>query len=321
MLYNKETVKVVRDIPKPSSSAPSPAALTIGNFDGIHRGHRVLLDAVLKQSRHNNWRCAVMSFEPHPLTVIKKISVCRLYSVTDKIKYLSGLSVDMLYLLRFTPSFAAYSPNEFTSLIFDRLSTRYLAVGENFRYGRQRQGDIITLKKEAKLRGAFVEAIPLQLYEQQPISSGRIRQYLQQDDFDNAAKLLGRTWLISGVVSRGRGLGSQWGIPTANLKLNFQPVCKGIYVGVTKICGRVFPVAVSIGINPTVTATEQISTEAHILDFNGDLYGRRLTLQLLHKLREEQKFDNAKLLRAAIKDDIMRARQWWHNNPRDGIKW
>ena len=299
-------VRIVRDINKFSGG---PLALSAGNFDGMHRGHRALLALPARQAARCGWETAVLSFEPHPLAVLGDFPVRRIGGVREKIKQVSG--VNTLFLLRFTKSFSRQSGSEFASLIFDRLNVRYLAVGENFRFGRGREGNVSLLREEGKRRGAEVESAPLQTADGAPISSGRIRENLRLGDFSAAESLLGRPWTISGRVGRGRGLGQKIGFPTANLHLHFMPVCEGIFFAAARVGEKIIPAAVSIGKNPTVNSGGILKTEAHLIGFSGDLYGRRLTLRLLHKLRDEQKFSGEEELRAAIAGDVLESRRQW----------
>ena len=302
-------VQIVRDI---NLSSQTPLALTIGNFDGMHLGHRRLISRVCRRAQNNRWHSAVLTFEPHPLQVLGGVPVQRLGGVREKIQQLSA--VDKLFLLRFTRQLSQHDGASFAALLFDNLRARYVAVGENFRFGRGRGGDVALLQHEGALRGAVVEGVSLQTAGELAISSGRIRQCLRDSDFIGAAALLGREWTISGRVVRGRGFGESLGYPTANLNLHFVPVCQGIFVAAARLDKDILPAAVSIGTNPTIDGGVSLVTEAHILDFDGDLYGRRLTLRLLHKLRAERRFDNMLQLRAAIGDDVEKTREWWERN-------
>ncbi|MGU9951714.1 MAG: riboflavin biosynthesis protein RibF [Gammaproteobacteria bacterium WSBS_2016_MAG_OTU1] len=302
-------VQIIRHIEK---NCGRKLALTIGNFDGVHRGHQTLVRMVCEQARQNQWDSAVMTFEPHPLAVLSGSPVRRLGGIREKILQLNDINV--LYLLRFSKERAALSGEDFTALLFDDLSVRYLVVGENFRFGRGRQGDINLLRKEGKLRQAEVVGASLQMEAGEPISSGRIRQCLQNGDFAAAAVLLGRPWQIGGRVVSGRGLGKKLGFATANISLSFNPVCEGIFVAAAAVGDKTQLAAVSIGKNPTVSTGQLLQVEAHLIDFEGDLYGQRLSLQLLHKLRDECKYDNLTDLRAAIETDVLQAKEWQNVN-------
>ena len=283
--------------------------MAAGNFDGMHRGHRALVDLTARRAAELDFQSAVLSFEPHPLSVLRGIPVRRLGGVREKIRQMSGVSI--LFLLRFTKEFAMRSGAEFADLLFGELGVRYLAVGENFRFGRGREGGAGLLRERAGECGAEVEVAPLLSEGGEPISSGRIRESLRRGDFAGAGRLLGAPWILSGRVVRGRGLGRRLGYPTANLRLGFTPVCGGIFAAAACVGGVVYPAAVSIGVNPAVDSGGILRTEAHLLGYVGDLYGRRMGLRLLRKLREESDFRSCVELRAAIESDVAEVRRLW----------
>ncbi|MGI9297867.1 MAG: riboflavin biosynthesis protein RibF [Gammaproteobacteria bacterium] len=303
-------MRILRDLPRPGETG-APLALCVGNFDGVHRGHRTLADLVRRRAADDNLQSAVLSFEPHPLAVLGGKPVRRLGGAGEKITYLSDINI--LYLLRFTKQFSSQSAEEFAALLFSRLRAKYVAAGENFRFGRGRRGDLSLLRREGKRYGAEVAGVPLQTIDGAAISSGRIRECLRRGDFTAAAALLGRPWILRGRVIRGRGLGRTLGYPTANLNLHFLPVCEGIFVAAAFLDGKILPAALSIGGNPTVGGGE-LRAEAFLPDFSGDLYGRRLVVRPLHKLRDEQKFADTAELRAAMAADVSQVREWWKKN-------
>ena len=302
-------MQILRDIPQKSP----PMALAVGNFDGMHRGHRLLIRHVLQYARNHRLSSAVMTFEPHPLEIISGKPVRRLGGIREKAAVLRELDVQFLYLLRFTKTFSKLSGEAFAEMVFAQFGAKYVAVGENFRFGQGRGGNVQLLRELGDKYGAVVSGVPLETAEESPISSGRIRECLRNGDFHGAAELLGESWELSGKVVRGRGFGRDLGYPTANLNLRFVPVCGGIFAAVAKIDGRIVPAAVSIGRNPTVGG-ERMTTEAHLLDFDGDLYGRRLVIRPCLKLREEKTFADIDKLRSAIDDDVKQTRRWWEKN-------
>lgn len=271
----------------------------------------MLADLVRRRAADENLQSAVLSFEPHPMTVLGEKPVRRLGGAGEKIYYLSDINI--LYLLRFTKDFSRQSAEEFAELLFARLRAKYVAAGENFRFGRGRRGDLSLLRREGKKYGAEVAGVPLQTIDGAAISSGRIRECLRRGDFAAAAELLGRPWVLRGRVIRGRGLGRTFGYPTANLNLHFLPVCEGIFIAAALLDGKVFPAALSIGENPTVGGRE-LRAETFLPDFSGDLYGRRLVVRPLCKLRDEKKFADTTELRAAMAADISQVREWWRKN-------
>jgi riboflavin kinase/FMN adenylyltransferase len=295
-----------------------PLALTIGNFDGVHLGHQILIRQLRQEAQTRGWDSAAMTFEPHPVTVLAGKPAHRIEGVRKKIQQLAATGLEILYLPRFNKRFASQSAKEFTSFLFTQLAVRHLVVGEDFRFGQGRQGDVTMLKKAAAAHGATVLGAELLWSGDAPISSGRIREYLRAGNFIAAAQLLGREWVLDGRVVRGEGIGRRLGFPTANLRLNFVPVCSGIFAGDTVIDGVRYPAAVSIGNNPTVQNSSLVRAEAHVLDFDGNLYRRRLTVQLFEKLRDEEKYNNLEQLRAAIADDVKTVRQRFDHRTKAG---
>ena len=306
-------MRILRDIPPKS---PPSVALAVGNFDGLHLGHRLLISNIVKYARQNNFSSAVMTFEPHPLQIISGQPVRRLSGIREKAQALAEMNVDFLFLLRFNKEFAKVTGEDFANMVFTQFNARYVAVGEDFRFGRKRGGNVELLRKTGEKYDAVVAGVPLQKSEESPISSGRIRECIRNGDFTGAAGLLGREWELSGKIVRGRGFGRELGYPTANLNLKFVPVCGGIYAGIAKVGGNIIPAAVSIGRNPTVGG-EEMTTEAHLLDFAGDIYGSRIELRPYIKLREEKTFPDIEKLRLAIGEDVAQTRDWWESNKKD----
>lgn len=298
-------MQIIRDF----SPADRPLALTVGNFDGVHLGHRHLIAQTCRRAAAAGHLAAAMTFEPHPLTVLRPdADFARLYSRREKMQLLRQCGVQALYMVRFNKALAAMPPDAFAELLFGRLQARCLLVGSNFRFGRGGQGDFSLLEKHAAAAGSQAVAVPLLEVNGSPVSSGKIRDCLAAGDFAAAAQLLGRAWQLAGTVQRGRARGREWGFPTANLALSYTPPLRGIFAARAECGGQCHAAAVSIGTNPTVDSSGRVRVEAHLLDFEGDLYHRRLRLQLLHKLRDEQKYDSIPALAAAIADDIARTR-------------
>ena len=285
-------------------------ALAAGNFDGCHLGHRALLAQTRRLADANNLRCAVLTFEPHPLTVLRPgAQVRRLGGARDKITQLAACGAEVLYLARFTKATASTSARDFAAMLFTELNAKQVIVGENFRFGKDRAGDIDLLRRTAEQHNAQTQTATLLRQGGEAISSGRIRSAIEDGDFDKAKKLLGREWSISGRVVRGKGFGARLGFPTANLHLGFTPPCRGIFAAWAEVGGEKKMAAVSIGANPTTRADGAITTEAHLPAFKGDLYATRLTLTLRRKLRDEQHYPDTATLKTAITADIRKVRE------------
>lgn len=302
-------MRIIRDFPAKSAA---DLALTIGNFDGVHRGHRHLFAALCDRARDragSALRVAAMTFEPHPLAVLRpQQELARLGSRHDKMHLLSTCGIEVLFVPRFNSRLANLPAQEFAEMLFANLRVRHLLVGENFRFGKGGRGDLALLQHCAAAHAAQVEALPLLHADGAPVSSGRVRQALQQGEFAQAEQLLGRAWQLRGRVQRGKGMARQWGFPTANLAIRFNPPLRGIFTARAQVGGGQYAAAVSIGTNPTVCDAGIVRVEAHLLDFNADLYGSPLRLHLLHKLREEQHFADIDALKKAITEDIAATR-------------
>lgn len=311
-------MRIRRDFPL---AGEAPIALTIGNFDGVHLGHCHLIEQVRQAAAATAaatataLKTAVMTFEPHPLTVLRPAQpLARLGSGGDKIRQLRAQGVEILFMPRFNRRLAALPAQEFADILFSRLQTRHLLVGENFRFGKGGQGDFALLQDAAARAGARATAVPLLDIAGAPVSSGRVRACLQEGDFSGAETLLGAPWTLRGRVRRGAGRGREWGFPTANLAISFNPPLRGIFAARAEIDGGgdtcpTAAAAVSIGVNPTVSQDNIVRVEAHLLDFSADIYGKTLRLHLLHKLRDERHYDSTAALREAIADDVQATRR------------
>ena len=311
--YRIADMKVWRQLQAIQTSGGGECALAIGNFDGCHLGHRALLQQNRQAAIAGGLRCAVLTFEPHPLAVLRPgVQVRRLGGVRDKIVQLASCGVDLLYPVRFNKQLAATSASAFCHILFADLRAKVVMVGENFRFGKGRLGDVELLRRIAKTFGAQVQTAPLLQVGGAVVSSGRIRAAIEDGNFDQAEVLLGRQWQMGGRVVRGAGLGAALGFATANLHLSFVPPCRGIFAGWVYDeldCRFRQMAAVSIGVNPTILADGKLSVEAHLLGFDGDLYGRRLVVRLCRKLRDEKQYADNAALQSAIGEDVCAVRR------------
>ena len=292
--------------------ADGAIALAVGNFDGVHLGHRALLARVLECEGAVP---ACMTFEPHPRAVLRpEAPNNRLCGPADKLRLLAEVGIAAVFLPRFSAAFAQTSAEGFAEILLDKIGATRIVVGENFRFGKGREGDCETLARAANKRGAELVAVSLAAAaDGAAISSGRIRGALAAGDFQTAAALLGREWEMRGKVIRGIGYGRELGFPTANLRLSFSPPARGIFAASAFVAGEEVarPAAVSVGVNPSVSSARVLKAEAHLPNFNGDLYGRVLTLRPFLKLRDEEKFASETALRAAMANDIARTMELW----------
>ncbi|HBV38231.1 MAG TPA: bifunctional riboflavin kinase/FAD synthetase [Erwinia sp.] len=288
--------------------------LTIGNFDGVHRGHQALLSRLREEGRKRNLPVVVMLFEPQPLELFAADKApARLTRLREKLRYLDEAGVDAVLCLRFDRRFAALSAHSFVSdLLVDKLGVQLLAVGDDFRFGAGREGDFLLLQKAGTDYGFDVISTQTFCDDGKRISSTAVRQALAEDNLPLAATLLGHPFSISGRVVHGDALGRTIGFPTANLPLRryVSPV-KGVYaVEVHGLGDKPLPGVANIGTRPTVAGIRQ-QLEVHLLDVAIDLYGRHIEVVLCEKIRNEQRFTSLDALKEQIAKDVVAARTFF----------
>ena len=289
-----------------------PVALAIGNFDGVHRGHQALLARLVDAARRQDLSPAVMTFEPHPRELFAPSSApARVANLRDKVAALAAAGIERVFIRHFNRRFAALTPDAFIDEVLLRgLNTRLLLVGDDFRFGARRAGDVALLRRRAGECGFVVEQLATVHDHDVRISSSEVRDALAAGDLDRAAALLGRPYAICGRVLHGRKLGREIGFPTLNLRLaHKRPAARGIYaVQVHGLGGHPRPGVASIGLRPTVDDSGRWLLEVHLFDFAQQVYGRLVQVQLVHKLRDETRYDSLQALASAIRNDADRAR-------------
>ncbi|MEI2266181.1 bifunctional riboflavin kinase/FAD synthetase [Erwinia sp. CGal63] len=288
--------------------------LTIGNFDGVHRGHQALLARLREEGRKRKLPVVVMLFEPQPLELFAADKApARLTRLREKLRYLQKAGVDAVLCLRFDRRFAAQSAHSFVAdLLVDKLDVRFLAVGDDFRFGAGREGDFLLLQKAGHDYGFDVISTQTFCDDGRRISSTAVRQALAADDLPLANALLGHPFSLSGRVVHGDALGRTIGFPTANLPLRryVSPV-KGVYaVEVHGLGDKPLPGVANIGTRPTVAGIRQ-QLEVHLLDIAIDLYGRHIEVVLCEKIRNEQRFASLDALKEQIARDVVAARNFF----------
>jgi riboflavin kinase/FMN adenylyltransferase len=296
-------------------SGGAPTGLTIGNFDGVHRGHRAMLDRLVAKARALGVPCGVLTFEPHPREFFSAATApTRLSRLREKLELIAEAGIDRTHVLRFGAQLAAMSAERFIEDVLLRgMGVRWLLVGRDFRFGAKRVGDFEMLKAAGARQGFGVEAMDDVLEGAQRISSSGVRAALAAGDLEAAARLLGRPYTMSGRVAHGEKLGRTLGFPTANLVLRRLPPLAGIFAveaEVEETQLRLKGVA-SVGRRPTVRENAAPLLEVHLFDWTGDLYGRHLRVTFLRKLRDEAKYDGLEALRAAIARDAAEAKDYF----------
>jgi riboflavin kinase / FMN adenylyltransferase len=305
-------------------STPRACALTIGNFDGVHRGHQAMLALLTNEARHRGLPSCVLTFEPHPRDFFARragrpeTAPARIATLRDKLAELEGCGIDHVVIARFDERFAALSPQAFVDeVLVANLGARYVLVGDDFQFGARRAGNYAMLD-EAGARAGFDVARMLS-YEVHGhrVSSSAVREALAAGQMAQAAALLGRPYSISGRAVHGRKLGRELGFRTLNLPFKHpRPAVSGIFaVRVHGLAERAVPGVASLGVRPTVEDAGRVLLEVHCLDWPAALgvdggYGRLLRVELQHKLHDELKYDSLDALREGIAADTAQARDW-----------
>ena len=285
-------------------------ALTIGNFDGVHRGHRALIDRVTARAAELDLTSCVLTFEPHPREFFAPDAApARLSRLRDKLELLAAAGVRHVHVARFDARLATLSAQRFIEEVLVRaLGTRWLLVGRDFRFGERRAGDYAMLQAAALRHGFELESMPDVLLDAVRVSSSAVRAALQAGDLRAAERLLGHAYTISGRVAHGEKLGRALGFPTANIVLRRAPPISGIFVVEVDRLGRG---VASVGRRPTVNPVALPLLEVHLFDHDGELYGEHLRVRFLEKLRDEQKYDGLEALKQAIARDARQAREYF----------
>lgn len=289
------------------------SVVAIGSFDGVHLGHRAIINVAIQRAKELNIPAVAVTFDRHPQEATQpQSSPPYLTTLTSRLRSLIEVGVDGVLVLRFDREFSRLEPEAFVqSVLRKHLSVRHIVVGRDFRFGHQRSGSVEYLREGQARYGFTVEAVPDVVYGGERISSSRIRQALLNGEVREAAAMLGRAYILEGIVVRGQRLGRKLGYPTVNLSLIAPQLIPkdGIYAGraLHVRTGAVYTAAVSIGMRPTVGG-ETRTIEAYLLGFSGNLYGEEVHLALLYRLRDERKFETLDALKAQMAQDVYQVR-------------
>lgn len=286
-----------------------PLHLALGVFDGVHLGHRAVIARAVEAARKAAGKAFVVTFDPHPIRVIapEKAPASLLATLDEKAAVVKALGVDGLLVIHFDMAFSKMDAGEFVRKLL-AADVRTIAVGEDWRFGSKRSGDVAILRRMGGELGFQLEAVPPVMWDGERISSTRIRQAIRDGNFDAVEEMLGRPYELSGTVIQGRKLGRGLGFPTANLRLGERQTPRdGVWA--VRVNGQWEGVA-NLGTRPTVDGTERL-LEVHLFDFSGDLYGKELRVSFGEFLRAERKFDSVEELRQQIGKDAEEARRWF----------
>lgn len=293
----------------PRSLSLRASVVTIGAFDGVHRGHQAIISVAVQRARELGIPAVAITFDRHPQEAIQpEKTPPYLTTLTSRLRLLLENGVQDVLVLRFDRDLASLHPEEFLySVLQKRLNARHIVVGRDFRFGYRRMGSVDYLREVQGRFGFEVEAVSDVLYRGERISSSRIRQTLLAGEVHEASAMLGRAYALEGVVVRGRRLGRELGYPTANLKLLTPQLVPrdGIYAGrlLHVRTGNVYTAAISVGVRPTVDGKNR-TIEAYLLGFSGSLYGEEVHLAFFHRLRDEQKFESLHALKEQMDRDV-----------------
>jgi riboflavin kinase/FMN adenylyltransferase len=286
--------------------------LTIGVFDGVHLGHKHLISRLKELAHKQGLASGVVTFRQHPEEVMSpKNKLPFLTDLKQRVNLLKGEGVDAVIPLSFTPELAGLSARQFLELLQKYLRMRGLVLGPDFAMGRNREGDNETLRRLGEEMGFSVTVVPPVIIDGEVVSSTAIRKALAKGDMQRVQKLTGRPFRLQGRVARGVGRGVKLGFPTANLEIEAEHALPpdGVYVSQAYINDRSYPSVTNIGKRPTFGTSERL-VEVYLLDYDGELYGRKLEVDILERLRGEKKFDSAEELKKQIAQDVERGRKW-----------
>jgi riboflavin kinase/FMN adenylyltransferase len=293
----------------------SRPVVAIGNFDGVHRGHAYIFQEARRLAREAGGEAVVLTFDPHPAKLLAPRFAPPLITSTErKLELIAEAGIDVVVVERFDRALAALSPEAFAVGVLgpDGIGARRVCVGHDFTFGAQRAGTVATLQTLGRTAGFAVTIIDPVAIEGLVCSSTKVREFVLEGRVVGAARVLGRPPEVEGEVVRGDGRGRSIGVPTANIRPEAELVPKnGVYAGWAELCGgdgRRFGAAINVGTNPTFVADRPVTVEAHLLDADLELYGRRLRIAFVERLRDEERFSSREALVEQIQRDIARTR-------------
>lgn len=307
-------MQILRGLYSPDTQ---PVALTIGNFDGVHLGHQALLNELKTSARARGLPTAAVIFEPHPREFFAPQSApVRLSSLREKLELLSRLGIDRVHVCRFNARFAQMTATDFIHVLHEKLSVKFVLIGDDFRFGSGRAGDFALMETAGLQHGFEVRAVPSVMHDGVRISSTAVRAALAAGQMRRVHDYLGRTYSISGRVVHGDGVGKKLGYPTANIQLKHnRPPLSGIFVVEAHAAGLgILQGVASLGVRPTLKHNAKPILEVHLFEFEQDIYGKTLRVEFLQKRRDEQKFPDVGALTRQIALDVENAKKWFEQH-------
>lgn len=306
-------MEVLRHFP---ASSDTPHVVAIGNFDGMHIGHQAVLQALKERAQALNATACVMTFEPHPREFFTpQQAPARLTSLREKLELMEAAGIQKVHICHFDAAFAAMSGADFMQdILHQSLNAKAVLVGEDFRFGAKRSGNVEMLRGSGSQLGFAVYPVPKVEIGGQRVSSTAVREALAAGELAQAKALLGRDYSISGLVVHGDKLGRELGYPTANVQMHHdKPPLTGIYAVKLRLLQKELPGVASLGVRPTVKNDGKPTLEVHLFDFDGDLYGQHAQVHFLKKIREEAKFADLEALKRQMALDEQAARDYFKN--------
>ncbi|MBP8745170.1 MAG: bifunctional riboflavin kinase/FAD synthetase [Syntrophorhabdus sp.] len=287
--------------------------LTIGNYDGLHLGHRKIIERVEIKARENKGTSMLMTFHPHPLTILKPDRFIGLITpLPVKRRLIEEAGIDVMFIIPFTDEFHLFSPERFVeNILVQKLGIKGLIVGYDFKFGKGGKGNVEYLAAKSTQYGFFFDIQEAITLDNEKVGSNRIRRMIQEGDVKKAGLHLGRPYMIEGAVMAGDGRGRTIGFPTINLQTEFPLIPgRGVYVSSVEIGGKRLPAVTNIGFNPTFDG-QSLTIETYIMDFSQDLYNQKVALYFLDRIRDEVKFSSVDELKDRIRKDVEIARAYF----------
>jgi riboflavin kinase/FMN adenylyltransferase len=304
-------MKVIFD---PEEPLDSPTSATIGNFDGVHTGHKRILSAVKETAGKKGLSSCVITFHPHPQKVLQNIEIPLLMPIRERLRLLENEGIDFVACYTFTKDMSKITAKDFISeILIGKLKVKHLIIGPDFSFGRKREGNADLLKAMGKAYDFETSIVGPVFIDNEVVSSSAIRNFLREGDAKKAARFLGYFYYIEGQVTEGEKRGRQIGYPTANLDTDWDILPKtGVYATKTYFDGNKLDSITNIGYRPTF-GSHKLLIETHIFDFNSDIYGKRLRLEFIERIRDEKRFESVDALASEIRKDVEKVKDVLRN--------
>lgn len=298
-------VTSIRDLPDES------IAITIGNFDGVHRGHQAMLSSIIDQCRQNQYKLVVITFRPHPVQILRPRENFLINSYKERSELLSQMGVDYLIEIPFTRDLSTLLPEDFLDKFVMTPSLQKIFIGHDFAFGAQKKGDADFIASYSKSKQIDYQLMNEYSSESLKYSSTSVRNFLNDGDVVRASEILGRNFYVSGRIVKGAGRGKTIGFPTANISYDEARIIpqRGVYVTKTHYRDQLYYSVSNIGHNPTFSQRDELSVETYILDFDQDIYGEEIKVEFIKRLRDERKFSSVNDLIVQIRKDVEQARE------------